>query len=309
MWLEQEDRSLVSLKGLTKADMIEIFREADNIQNLTWRTRSSICEGKTLATLFFQPSTRTRLSFESAMLFAGGNYISFGHPEMTKVSAGETLEDTVRVSSGYADILAIRHPRDDAAVVASVSASIPVINAGCGTLEHPTQALLDLYTMHVALGSIDGLTIGLMGDLRTHRTINSLIIGLSRFDVRLHLVSHPERNLRPDTASYLDNVIEYSWSDSFASVLPQLDVLYTIRIDRSRTRGPDHYEAIRENRRIRASDLSSAKSNLIILNPLPRDDELDEDVDRTDHAFYFKQAHLGRPLRAALLAIILGRSF
>jgi aspartate carbamoyltransferase catalytic subunit len=242
------------------------------------------------------------------MLFLGGTYISFGHPEMTKASAGETLEDTVRVLEGYADILAIRHPRDDAAATAAGLVAAPVINAGCGTLEHPTQALLDLYTIHVAFGAIDGLTIGLMGDLRLQRTVNSLIMALSNFNVTLHLISHPSRRLRPETARYLDNRVKYHETDSFEDILPTLNVLYTIRIDRDRTSGPEDYSSLRGGRRLTAHDLSVAKNDLLILNPLPRDDELHPDVDATSHAFYFQQAHMGRQLRAALIAMMLDRT-
>jgi len=306
VWLEQQRRSLVSLAELTRKDILAVFRLADELLTLPVSDRLAICEGKTLATIFLQPSTRTRLSFESAMLLVGGTYISFGHPEMTKTSAGETFEDTVRVMSGYADVLVVRHARDDAAAAADALSAVPVINAGCGTLEHPTQALTDLYTIHNLFGSIDGLTIGLMGDLRTQRTINSLAIALSRFSVNVHLICHPELNLRPETASYLgDNVVVHS-TDSLADVLAALDVLYIIRIDRLRTAGPDDYACLRGSRRLTAAQLAAAKPTLAVLNPLPRDDELAADVDSTIHARYFHQAHLGRPLRAALLALMLG---
>lgn len=297
-------RSVISLDSFARGDLIDLFQAIDRLRQLPDLERRRLCLDRTLATLFFQPSTRTRFSFESAILYVGGSYIDFGHPAMTKASAGETLEDTVRVLEGYADVLVIRHSRDDAARVASNLTTVPIINAGCGTLEHPTQALVDLYTIYDSVGSIDGLTIGLLGDLRTQRAVNSLIIGLSRFDVRLHLVSHSERRLRAETRGFLKDVW-FQELDDFREVLPDLDVLYVIRIDRDRTSGPADYDRLRGDRQVRGEDLNSAKEELKVLNPLPRDDELHESVDATSHAHYFRQAHLGRFVRAALLAITL----
>jgi aspartate carbamoyltransferase catalytic subunit len=306
-WLEQPRRDVLSLHSFSRDDLLALFRFTDQLRALEPAERANLCRNRTLATVFFQPSTRTRLSLESAMLFVGGSYLAFGHPEMTKAAAGESLADTVRVVSGYADAIAVRHPRDDAATVSAAASEVPVVNAGSGTLEHPTQALLDLYAMHHFCGSIDGLTIGLFGDLRTQRTINSLIVGLSRFDVQLRLVSHPERALRAETAANL-RPGTFTEHESLASVLPDLDVLYTIRIDRDRTLGAQHYEELRGDRVVTAHGLARARPGLVVLNPLPRDDELHPDVDGTPHARYFEQARLGRPLRGALLTMMLSGS-
>ncbi|PSP78458.1 aspartate carbamoyltransferase [Halobacteriales archaeon QS_1_68_20] len=261
-----------------------------------------------LALCFFEPSTRTKMSFETAMKRMGGDVVDMGHVESTSVEKGESLADTVRVVEGYADAIVLRHPRKGAAKMASEYVGVPVVNAGDGAGHHPSQTLLDLYTLREN-ARLDGLSIGIVGDLKYGRTVHSLAHALANFDVDQHFVS-PEslrlpRGVRYDLHEAGASVQEHA---DLSDVLPSLDALYVTRIQRERFPGEDEYRAVAGQYRIDEETLAAADDDLVVLHPLPRVDEIAPDVDRTDHARYFQQAHNGVPVRMALLDLLLEES-
>ena len=267
---------------------------------------SDMLHGKILATLFFEPSTRTRLSFEAAMNKLGGIAIGFAEPKVAAIKKGENLADTIRVVENYADVLVLRHPLEGAARLAAEFADVPVINAGSGAEEHPTQALLDLYTILKEKGTIDELNITLMGDLRYGRTVHSLAYALSLYNVKLFLVSPELLRMRREVTDSIKqkiNVFEYS---TIEEVLPQTDVLYVTRIQEERFPDPAEYAKVSGTYKIDIPTLRESKQNMIIMHPLPRVDEIDHEVDNTSHARYFQQVWNGIVTRTAILALILG---
>ncbi len=267
---------------------------------------SDMLHGKSLATIFFEPSTRTRLSFESAMQRLGGNAIGFAEAEIASVKKGENLADTVRVVENYAEVIALRHPLEGAARLAAEFAQVPVINAGSGAEEHPTQALLDLYTIKKELRHIDGLNIALVGDLRFGRTVHSLAYALSLYDVKPFFISPRLLRMRRevlDTISERVKVVETTSLDEF---MPKIDVLYVTRIQKERFPDETEYAKVKGSYQIDLAALKKAKKNMIILHPLPRADEIKPEVDSTPHARYFQQVWNGVVTRMALLALILG---
>jgi aspartate carbamoyltransferase catalytic subunit len=262
--------------------------------------------GKILATAFFEPSTRTRLSFESAMYRLGGACIGFADPRAASVEKGENLADTVRVIENYADALVIRHPLEGAARLAAEFASVPVINAGSGAEEHPTQALLDLYTMKREKGTIDGLTIGLVGDLRYGRTVHSLAYALAQYNVKLHLISPDQLRMRSDVLVEVEKKIDVKESTDLTKLLPDLDVIYMTRIQKERFPDLAEYEKVKGSYRLSVAELASAKADAIVMHPLPRVDEISPDVDGTAHSKYFKQVWYGLLTRMTLISLVLG---
>jgi aspartate carbamoyltransferase catalytic subunit len=270
------------------------------------RKGSHTLDGKIMATLFFEPSTRTRLSFESAMYRYGGNCIGFAEPKVTSVEKGENLADTVRVVESYADVLVIRHPLEGAARLAAEFASVPVINAGTGAEEHPTQAMLDLYTIRKELGKIDGLNIALAGDLRYGRTVHSLAYALSLYDTNLYLVSPSTLRMRKEVLEEVSGRIKVQELEDLAKIIPSVDVIYMTRIQKERFGSLEDYEKVRGSYRLAAEDLSSAKPGMIIMHPLPRVDEIAYNVDATPHAKYFKQVWYGLLVRMSLIGLVLG---
>ena len=298
----------MSIRDFTREDIEAVFKASDLMLELYDREKySRLLEGKILALLFFEPSTRTRISFEVAMKRLGGAVIGFAEPYMSSVQKGETLIDTVRVLDGYADVLVIRHPNEGAARLAAEYAQHPVINAGSGRQEHPTQALLDLYTIYKEKGAIDGLCVGVMGDLRYARTVNSLLLALANFKVDVHLVSPvPFLDPRPALLEEIRNKVAVQLHRRLQEVLPQLDVLYITRVQKERFPDPSEYERVRGTYFVNRDTLKEAKDDLLILHPLPRVDELSIDVDTLPGAAYFRQAHYGVIVRMALLALVLG---
>ena len=263
-------------------------------------------DGHVLALCFFEPSTRTKMSFESAMKRLGGETIDMGSVESSSVKKGESLADTVRVIEGYADAMVLRHPSEGSAKLASEFVDVPLVNAGDGAGQHPSQTLLDLYTIRENAG-LDDITVGIMGDLKYGRTVHSLAHALTNFDVRQHFVS-PEslrlpRNVRYDLHEAGAQVREHTDLDA---VLPELDVLYVTRIQRERFPDESEYRAVAGEYQIDADTLATAADDLTVMHPLPRVDEIAPDVDRTEHAHYFAQAHNGVPVRMALLDQLLG---
>jgi len=261
--------------------------------------------GKLLGLCFFEPSTRTKMSFEAAIKRLGGDVVDMGHVESSSVKKGETLADTVRVIEGYADAIAMRHPDEGSAQMASEFVDVPLINGGDGAGHHPTQTLLDLYTIRQNAG-LDDLSIGIMGDLKYGRTVHSLATALTNFDAEQHFIS-PESLQLPEGVKYdLDEsgatIAEHTDLDA---VLPDLDVLYVTRIQRERFPDENEYRKVAGEYQIDAAELDDARDDLTIMHPLPRVDEIAPDVDGTRHAKYFEQAHNGVPVRMALLDILL----
>jgi len=274
---------------------------------VTKKGKLNLLHGKIAAALFFEPSTRTRLSFETAMQRMGGDIIGFSSVEGTSVKKGETLEDTLKTVDQYADVIIIRHPQIGAAKIAADVADAPVINAGDGAGEHPTQALLDLYTIHKAKNAIDGLTIALVGDLKHARVMHSLAYALSNFDVKLYLISPSMLKMPVEVLDHLKNKqIEFAEMETLnPKVITELDVLYTIRIQKERFPSEEEYIRVKDSYRITPELLTHAKEDMIILHPLPRREELPPEIDKTPFAKYFEQARNGVYVRMALLGIAL----
>jgi len=272
----------------------------------TTKKGSDMLHGKILATLFFEPSTRTRLSFEAAMNKLGGTAIGFAEPKVAAIKKGENLADTIRVVENYADVLVLRHPLEGAARLAAEFADVPVINAGSGAEEHPTQALLDLYTILKEKGTIDGLNITLMGDLRYGRTVHSLAYALSLYNVKLFLISPELLRMRREVSEAIKKKNEVVEGSTIEDVLPETDVLYVTRIQEERFPDPAEYAKVSGTYKIDVNTLKDAKEDMIIMHPLPRVDEIDHEVDNTPYARYFQQVWNGIVTRTALLALILG---
>lgn len=293
-------RQLITTKDLSRAAIEDLLDHTATFAQdpEAWRDQHA---GAILALLFYEPSTRTRMSFEAAIKRLGGDVIDLGSVETSSVAKGETLADTVRVIEGYADAIVLRHPREGAATMVSEFVDVPLINAGDGAGQHPTQTLLDLYTIREAHG-LDNLSIGIMGDLKYGRTVHSLAHALATFGVEQHLISPTSLRLpeavRYDLNAAGANVTEHETIDA---VLSDLDVLYVTRIQRERFPDEDEYRAVAGEYQIDARTLETAPEHMTVMHPLPRIDEIDASVDKTTHARYFEQSHNGVPVRMALL--------
>ena len=295
-------KDVISIKDFDKDEIEQVLQNAGIMEGFIHGT--DILRGKILATLFFEPSTRTRLSFESAMKRLGGKVIGFSESGSTSVAKGETLQDTVKITEQYSDIIVIRHPQDGSARLAADAASVPVINAGDGANQHPTQTLLDLYTIKKELKRIDGLKIGLMGDLKYGRTVHSFASALSWYDVSLQLLSP----LGLEMLEYIkENLSEKSIPFEEIQEIEDIDVdvLYMTRIQKERFPDVEEYEKVKGSYRITLESLDYIKK-AIIMHPLPRVDEIAPEIDKTPNAIYFSQARNGVPVRMALLASLLG---
>ena len=270
---------------------------------------SESCKGKIMGSLFFEPSTRTRLSFTSAMMSLGGQVLGFDQAASSSVSKGETVADTIRMVSAYSDIIAMRHPKEGAPIVASRVATVPIINAGDGGHFHPTQTLTDLLTIHKKKGRFDNLVIGVCGDLKYGRTVHSLIAAMSRYEnVRFVLIS-PEELCLPDYVKddhLFTGGCEYVETENLESAIPSLDILYMTRIQAERFESREQYERLKDSYELTASKLAIAKEDLSIMHPLPRVTEINVDVDDDPRAHYFDQAMYGRYIRMALILMLLG---
>jgi aspartate carbamoyltransferase catalytic subunit len=303
--LEFEGRDIISIKDFSREELDYILKIAQAMEPLAAKG-SDMLRGKILATLFFEPSTRTRLSFEAAMHKLGGSTIGFAEAEIASVKKGENLADTVRTVENYADVMAVRHPLEGAARLAAEFAKVPVINGGSGAEEHPTQALLDLYTIMKEKGKVDGLKIALIGDLRYGRTVHSLAYALSHYNIELYLVSPESLKMRREVIQTIKEKIPVAEKTSIEKVVSLVDVLYVTRIQKERFPDPAEYIKVKGSHRIDMKTLSEAKKDLIILHPLPRIDEIAAEVDNTPYARYFQQVWNGIVVRMALLALILG---
>lgn len=300
-------RSLNSILDFSVAELDELIATAKDIVAHPEAYRES-CKYKKLATLFFEPSTRTRLSFEAAMLELGGSVIGFSEANSSSASKGESMADTAKILSCYADIMAIRHPKDGAPFVASRNATIPVINAGDGMHNHPTQTLADLLTISREMGRLDNLTIGFCGDLKYGRTVHSLIEAMSRYEgIRFVLIS-PEELKLPGFVRY--NVLEklgipYTEVTSLEDAMPELDILYMTRIQRERFDDPAQYERLKNSYVLDTEKMKLAKKEMAVLHPLPRVNEISVAVDDDPRAAYFRQALNGKFMRMALILKLL----
>ena len=303
--MEFEGRDIISIKDFSREEIGYIFKTAKDMEPLAERG-SNMLKGKILATLFFEASTRTRLSFESAMHKLGGSAIGFAEAEIASVKKGENLADTVRVVESYADVIALRHPLEGAARLAAEFSKVPIINGGSGAEEHPTQALLDLYTIKKEKGKIDGLKIALVGDLRYGRTVHSLAYAFSLYDIELFLVSPETLKMRREVLQTIKEKIQVTERTSLEKIVPLVDVLYVTRIQKERFPDPAEYAKVKGSYKIDLEALKEAKKDLIVLHPLPRVDEIAAEVDNTPYARYFQQVRNGIVVRMALLALILG---
>ena len=300
-------RSLIDILDLSREEIDDLISTACDIMDHPDQY-SEICKGKKLATLFYEPSTRTRLSFEAAMYELGGNCLGFSEANSSSAAKGESVSDTAIIVSNYADIIAMRHPKEGATLVASMKASVPVINAGDGGHNHPTQTLTDLLTIYKECGTFDNLTVGLCGDLKFGRTVHSLIAALSRYDnVKFVLISPDELKV-PDYVKdqYLEpQNIEYKETEDLESVIPELDILYMTRVQRERFFNEADYIRLKNRYILTPQKLVPAKKTMKILHPLPRVNEISVSVDSDPRAVYFRQTLYGKFIRMALIMKLL----
>ena len=300
-------KNLINILDLSVEEIAELIEVADDIIANPAKYRH-VCDDKILATLFFEPSTRTRLSFESAMLNLGGKVLGFSDANSSSSTKGESVADTVAVVSGYADIIAMRHPKEGAPMVAAMHSTIPVINAGDGGHYHPTQTLTDLLTIHHEKGRFDDLVIGLCGDLKFGRTVHSLIEAMSRYSgIRFVLISPEELKLPSFVKQeYIKNKnIEYVQSTSLEDVIGELDILYMTRVQRERFFNEEDYLRLKDSYILDKAKMEKAKDDMIVLHPLPRVNEISTEVDDDPRACYFRQAHYGKFIRMALIMKLL----
>ena len=300
-------KNLIDIKDLSVSELAELIDTAEDII-ANPKKYAEACRGKKLATLFFEPSTRTRLSFEAAMYELGGNVLSVSSAASSSAAKGESIADTAKTVSCYADIIAMRHPKEGAPLVASMNSSIPVINAGDGGHNHPTQTLADLLTIWREKGRFDNLTIGFCGDLKFGRTVHSLISALSRYEgIKIVLISPDELKL----PSYIKkdvlaaNGIEYKQTTDLLEVMPELDILYMTRVQRERFFNEEDYLRLKDSYILTPDKLKGAKSDLSILHPLPRVNEIAVSIDNDPRACYFKQVLNGKYMRMALILKLL----
>ena len=303
---EMKNRSLISISDYSKEEILKIvelasFFEKKHKDNLDY------LKGKVVATLFFEPSTRTRLSFETAINRLGGRVIGFSDSKNTSTSKGETLKDTITMVSNYADLIVMRHPLEGSAKYASEVSSVPVINAGDGANQHPSQTLLDLFSIAKTQGNLNNLDICMVGDLKYGRTIHSLIMAMSHFKPKFSFVAPEELKLPNEYKTFCDNnSIAYSEHKEIEECIPNADILYMTRVQQERFLDPMEYEKVKNVYTLNAAMLDAAKDNLKVLHPLPRVTEITEDVDYTDKAYYFQQAENGVYARMAIIASTLG---
>jgi aspartate carbamoyltransferase catalytic subunit len=303
-------RDILSVKQFSHADLSYIFAVAREMHEMVRRVGTfDLLKGKILASLFYEPSTRTSSSFTSAMERLGGSVIPINEVRYSSVSKGESLPDTIRTLECYADVIVLRHPEVGASALAAQYAHKPIINAGDGVGEHPTQALLDLFTILSELGAVDGLTVTMLGDLKYGRTVHSLARLLSLYDVRLNYVSPEILRMPPEIIEELaEKGIPQAEHDTLEAVLPATDVLYVTRVQKERFEDPAEYETVKGAFVISAETMKQAKERMVVMHPLPRVGEISMDVDADPRAAYFRQMEYGLYVRMALLAMVLGKA-
>ena len=298
-------KDVISIRDFSKDDLDQIYSKTDEIIEMSSEQRREIARGKTLGYLFFEPSTRTRLSFQSAMALLGGTSFGFADSTSSSIQKGESLADTVKIMSGYADAIVLRHSLDGSSKFAAEVSDKPIINGGSGTEEHPTQAIQDLYTIRKELGKIDGKNIGIVGDLKYGRTVYSLLYGLSNYDVNVHLISPESLKIRSDSTYNLKQNLTFTESENLDEHIEDLDVLYVTRIQKERFPDEEEYVKVKGSYVIGQDVVNKMKDDAILLHPLPRIDEISTDVDSSKQAKYFQQAEYGKFTRAAILSLLL----
>ena len=297
-------RSLVSIDDLNTAEILRILDLAAEFEE---RPVQNLLEGKVISTLFFEPSTRTRLSFESAISKLGGKIVGFSDASSSSVSKGETLNDTIRTVSNYCDLIVMRHPIEGSARFASEISSVPVINAGDGANQHPTQTLLDLFSIRKTQGTLDNLNVFLVGDLKYGRTVHSLMMAMARWNATFNFISPEELRMPDEYKLYLDNAgLKYYEHTDFTDIISKADIIYMTRVQKERFSDPIEYEKVKNVYVLRNSMLRNTKPNLRILHPLPRVNEIHIDVDSNQKAYYFEQALNGVYTRQAIICSLLG---
>ena len=299
-----KNKNLVSITDFTKEEYLKILELAAEFEK---KPRQDILNGYVISTLFFEPSTRTRLSFESAINGLGGKVIGFSDSGATSSSKGETLHDTIKMVSNYADLIVMRHPLEGSARLASEVSSVPIVNAGDGANQHPSQTLLDMYSILKTQGRLDNMKIFMVGDLKYGRTVHSLLQAMSKFNTTFYFISPDELKLPSVYKLYLDEMgLEYHEGKDLTEFLPEADIIYMTRVQQERFTDPIEYERVKNAYILRRDMLEGTKETMKVLHPLPRVNEIHTDVDESPHAYYFDQARNGVFVRMAILTSILG---
>ena len=297
-------KSLISIRDFTKEEILHVLETAKEFEQ---NKEQKFLEGKVIASLFFEPSTRTRLSFETAINRLGAKVIGFSDATNTSQSKGETLKDTIKMVNNYVDMIIMRHPLEGSSRYASEVADVPVVNAGDGANQHPSQTLLDLYSILQTQGTLDGLTINMVGDLKYGRTTHSLLQAMSHFKTKFVFTAPEELKMPKEYKEFLDSKgIEYIETASLEEHLNSCDILYMTRVQQERFTDPIEYERVKDCYSLNAQMLANVKDNMKILHPLPRVNEISQDVDETPYAYYFKQAENGLYVRMAIISYLLG---
>jgi aspartate carbamoyltransferase catalytic subunit len=299
-----KNRSLVSIDDFTTGEILETLDLAEEFEK---KPVQKLLEGKVISTLFFEPSTRTRLSFESAINRLGGKIVGFTDSNTSSVTKGETLHDTIKMVSSYSDLIVMRHSIEGSARYASEIASVPVINAGDGANQHPTQTMLDLYSIRKTQGTLDNLNIFMVGDLKYGRTVHSLMMAMSRWNTTFNFIAPEELKMPDELKLYLENLgLKYYEHSDFTDIISRADIIYMTRVQKERFSDPIEYEKVKNVYVLRNSMLKYTKPSMRILHPLPRVNEIDPDVDSNPKAYYFEQALNGVFTRQAVLCKLLG---
>ena len=299
-----KNKSLISITDFSTEEILRILAIAEGFEK---NPEPHLLDGRVVATLFFEPSTRTRLSFESAVNRMGGRIIGFSDPNISSVSKGETLKDTIRIVSNYCDLIVMRHPLEGSSRYASEVATVPVVNAGDGANQHPTQTLLDMYSIKKTQGRLDNINIFMVGDRKYGRTVHSLLQAMSPFSPTFHFVSHPKLRLPDEYKTFLDSKgVKYYEHEQFNDLIPEADIIYMTRVQRERFTDLVEYEKTKDVYVLRNSMLDKAKPTMKILHPLPRINEINQDVDQSPKAYYFEQARNGVFARQAVITYLLG---
>jgi len=296
-------KDIIAIEDFSKEEIVYILNKVDEIKE-----KKNILNGKLMASLFFEPSTRTRLSFEAAMKKLGGHVIGFSDWKDSSVMKGEDLIDTIKVVDGYADVIVIRHPQEGSAKIAAEVANNPVINGGDGTNQHPTQTFLDLYTILKTKGTLENLNIGFLGDLKYGRTVHSLTYALKDFNTKMFFISPESLKMPTELINKIKKYSEcYECTDIF-DVVDKLDILYATRIQKERFMFEDDFKRVQGTYKLDEEFLKKARKDIKIMHPLPRVGEIKHELDFSENAIYFQQAHNGVPVRMALLSLVLGKA-